>query len=290
MNNAPKCYLCENSECEKLDVKVRDNSELEVFRCNKCQLVFLSSFDHIKDGFYESDGMHNGIVDVENWLKQTKDDDVRRYKFLKKQIKGKNVLDFGCGNGGFLSLAKKNAQNAVGIELQQSLKDFYVKQGLEVFTDIEEMSEKVSENFDFITMFHVLEHIKDPISFLKKLGTKLNDNGEIIIEVPNSDDALLTLYKNQAFINFTYWSCHLFFFNESSFLEAVKQAGFKVNYLKHVQRYPFVNHLWWQVFKKPGGHKKLWFLNFSFVNKLYENSLINMKATDTIVVSISKSE
>ena len=40
----------------------------------------------------------------------------------------------------------------------------------------------------------------------------LSDNGQIIVEVPNADDALLTLYECEPFSHFTYWSCHLFLY------------------------------------------------------------------------------
>lgn len=282
MNNV-NCYLCGSKDFEKLEGVVRDNPSLDVLLCKNCSLVFLSSTEHIEDGFYENDGMHCGAVDVDNWRKQTREDDKRRFKFLKKQIEHKNILDFGCGNGGFLSMAQKTAKNSVGVELQKSLKEFYAEKNLKVFSSIEEVSEK----FDYITLFHVLEHIKNPIALLKQLAGSLNKAGELIIEVPNSNDALLSIYKNSAFMNFTHWSCHLFLFNEQTIQEVVKQAGFKVNYIKHVQRYGFCNHLYWQLCKKPGGHKKLWFMNCKIMNKLYEKSLAQLKATDTILVSIS---
>lgn len=290
MKKQDTCYLCGHHDFEKLDGIVRDNPDLDVLRCKNCSLVFLSSFDHICDNFYEEDGMFGGDFDSETrlkkWLKETKADDERRFKHLKKSIKGKKILDFGCGNGGFLTRTAKVAQKANGIELQESIKDHHFQNGLKVFKNIDEVEEK----FDFITLFHVLEHIKDPIELLKKMGGKLNEGGQIIIEVPNSNDALITIYKNIWFMRFTYWSCHLYLFNEHTLLDLVEKAGFKVNYLKQVQRYGLVNHFWWQFFKKPGGHKKLWFLNWGFLNRWYEKSLASLNATDTLVVSISKSD
>jgi len=278
------CYLCEHSDFEKLDGVVRDNPELDVLRCKNCSLVFLSSFEHICDCFYENGGMFGGSVDAEKWIKETKDDDERRFKFLKKEIKNKKVLDFGCGNGGFLTRAKTVAKKVAGIELQKSMESFYIENGLEVVQNIDEVDEK----FDFITLFHVLEHLKDPVELLKSLGAKLEADGQIIIEVPNANDALITIYKNYWFMRFTYWGCHLFLFNKQTLLDLVEKAGFKINYLKQVQRYGPTNHFWWQFFKKPGGHKKLWFLNWRWLNRWYEKSLASLNATDTLVVSISK--
>lgn len=72
----------------------------------------------------------------------------------------------------------------------------------------------------------------------------LEKNGEIIVEVPNSDDALLTLYENKGFQNFTYWSEHLFLFSSKAIVNMVEQAGLKSNWVKHIQRYPLSNHLY----------------------------------------------
>ena len=288
MNSEEKCYLCKHTEFEKLDGIVRDNPDLAILKCKNCSLVFLSSFDHICDNFYEEDGMFGGNFGgsayIEKWLKDTKDDDSRRFNMLKKEIKDKKVLDFGCGNGGFLNSAKKIAKKAVGIELQKTVRDFHNQNGLEVFENLDEAKEK----FDYITLFHVLEHLKDPVELLKTLGEKLTEDGQMIIEVPNSNDALITLYKNYWFMRFTYWSCHLYLFNEQTLLEVAKKAGYRVKYLKQVQRYGVANHFWWQFMKKPGGHKKLPFLNCKFLNKWYEKSLASLNATDTLIVSISK--
>ncbi len=52
-----QCYLCGGTEFNKRPGSVRDNPELEVLECASCGLVFLSSFDHIRDGFYENSEM-----------------------------------------------------------------------------------------------------------------------------------------------------------------------------------------------------------------------------------------
>ena len=288
MNEQEICYLCGHNEFEKLDGIVRDNPDLDILKCKNCSLVFLSSFEHICENFYENDGMFGGTFGgsqkLKKWLKETKDDDSRRFNMLKKEIKGKKVLDFGCGNGGFLTRAKKIVQRAVGIELQKSVGDFHNQNGLEVHQNVD----KVEEKFDYITLFHVLEHLKDPIELLQTIGKKLTSEGQMIIEVPNANDALISLYKNPWFMRFTYWSCHLYLFDEQTLLEVAKKAGFKVNYLKKVQRYGLANHIWWQFAKKPGGHKKLWFLNCKILNKLYEKSIATLNATDTLIISVSK--
>lgn len=282
------CYLCGSEEYATRPGMVRDNPSLKVLECTKCGLVYLSERDHIGDFHYEDSGMHDGeIPDVESWLRETQNDDKRRYEFVKDKITNKNILDFGCGVGGFLDLAKTSAANVSGIELELSLQKTFNNRGLNVFQNIQ-AALKDNSKYDLITAFHVIEHLADPISILKNLTELLDVNGWLIIEVPNSNDALLTLYDCQPFQEFTYWSQHLFLFNSNTLANLIKQAGLKLSWIKHVQRYPLSNHLYWLSAGKPGGHEKLNVLNEERLNSEYGSQLAAIGRTDTIIACISK--
>lgn len=277
------CYLCGNKNFIKKEGRVRDNPDLQVLECTSCGLVFLSSFSHITNDFYELSKMHSGKVDIKAWVEETAGDDARRFAFLRKKITGKTILDFGCGNGGFLLRAKKNAKNVQGIEPDIKVAAYFRKKGLQVVPDLN----KVSQSFDVITLFHVLEHIPDPRDILYRLSKKLKHNGHIIVEVPNADDALIKIYKNDAFMNFTYWSCHLFLYTKNTLSNLAKQVGLKINYIKQIQRYPLSNHLHWLSNGKPGGHKKWHFIDSVRLNKCYETQLAAVGCCDTIIASFS---
>ena len=138
-------------------------------------------------------------------------------------------------------------------------------------------------------MFHVLEHLPDPKAILSELSEMLADGGQIIMEVPNADDALLTLYNNEPFSNFTYWSCHLFLYTAKTLEMLFNQMNLKVNYIKQIQRYPLSNHLYWLANGKPGGHQKWHFLDSPELHAAYEKTLTSIDKCDTIMTSISKS-
>ena len=142
--------------------------------------------------------------------------------------------------------------------------------------------------YNIITMFHVLEHIPDPKSILSELSELLADDGQIIVEVPNADDALLTLYQCGPFSHFTYWSCHLFLYTVKTLEMLFGQVNLKVNYIKQIQRYPLSNHLYWLANGNPGGHQKWHFLDSPELHAAYEKKLAAIGECDTIVVSVSK--
>lgn len=241
-----QCYLCGSTEFNRRAGSVRDNPNLKILECASCGLVFLSSFDHVKDSFYESSEMHGeNIPDVQAWLKVTAVDDERRFQYLKSVLPNRKLLDFGCGAGGFLLKARELAAAVSGVEAESRLKNHFQNHNLTVYQKLSDIPRNIfKKGYDIVTMFHVLEHLPDPKSVLGELSKMLEDNGQIIIEVPNANDALLTLYYNEPFSNFTYWSCHLFLYTVKTLQMLFDQVNLKVNYIKQIQRYPLSNHLY----------------------------------------------
>lgn len=278
-----KCYLCGSTEKEIQHGRVRDSKDIKVLKCRSCGLVFLSSFKHINNGFYESSGMLNGKVDIQKYRNDSKKDDLRRVKYLKEKISNTSVLDFGCGAGGFLHIIRDRCNKVAGVELDRKLNNIINMEGIKCYNNLNEVNEK----YDLITLFHVLEHLMDPLDVLISMKKHLNPNGKIIIEVPNSDDALLTLYQNEDFKNFSYWSCHLFLYNSTTLKELLEKAGYKIYYIKQIQRYPLSNHLYWLSKGEPGGHKIYNFFNSRILDEEYESQLASIGKCDTLIAEIS---
>ena len=280
------CYLCKSDKFSNRTGSVRDNPDIDILECDNCGLVYLSSLEHIQDRHYEESGMHGDEApNIDNWLKETEFDDKRRYDFVKEKITNKNVLDFGCGAGGFLEMAKQSAMSVSGIELERALQSSFQERKLNIFSNLKEAQEK-NEKYDIITAFHVVEHLQNPKDILMELSQLLEEGGEMIVEVPNSDDALLTLYENKAFQNFTYWSQHLFLFNAKTMKELIIQSGLKLNWIKHIQRYPLSNHFYWLSKGNQGGQKDWGFLDNDKLTVEYEKQLALIGRTDTLIASM----
>ncbi len=227
--------------------------------------------------------MRNGITpSLADMRLETKDDDERRFRFTEKMITKKIVLDFGCGDGGYLLRARNVAHEVIGIEMEQTVREALQDEGFTCYERINEV-----EKVDIVTMFHVLEHLPDPIAMLKEIASHLNTNGEILIEVPNADDALLSLYKSKAFADFTYWKCHIYLYTMDTLRRLVAKAGLKIKFMRQVQRYPLSNHLYWLTKKKPGGHFKYSFLSDNELDKRYGEILATYDIADTIIACLA---
>ena len=274
------CYLCSGTDFIQRKGQVRDAPELMILECKSCRLVTLSSMEHINAEHYEKSGMHGDKpLSIESLLNETAVDDQRRFEMLRSILHNKKVLDFGCGQGGFLKRAKRLTAEVKGIELEKRVRDYW--QGdLQIFPELSCLG---GEHFDLITAFHVVEHLPDPRRVLREIKEVLAPNGRIVIEVPSSLDALLNLYECEPFQQFTYWSQHLYLFNAETLETLASQAGLRVIVIEQFQRYPLSNHLYWLSRGKPGGHKFWSFLDSPLLQQAYADSLARVGQCDTLI-------
>lgn len=106
----------------------------------------------------------------------------KKLRLINAQSEKGRILDIGAGVGDFLSVAKKDGWQTVGVEPSEKAKAIARKKGV-AFAD--SLSELESHSFDIITMWHVLEHVPDLQSQMKALKRLMKPNGTLIIAVPN---------------------------------------------------------------------------------------------------------
>lgn len=277
-----KCIICDCEEFKQIHRGTRDINEIDVLKCKSCGAVRLSSFNQIFDGFYEKSGMRQDKQI--NRLTEESKDDIRRASYFVNDYFNKSILDFGCGKGGYLKIARNYAYKAAGVELEKAPKEQLISEGIDVRSNINDFTEK----FDFITMFHVIEHLVEPMEWLHAIKEHLNEEGELIIETPNADDILLTQYDCEAFKNFTYWGCHVRLYTSKTLEKLLTSVGFKIKWSKQIQRYPLANHLYWLKEGKPGGQNIWKDLTSEVLNAEYERILAKKGMCDTLLLSATR--
>ena len=95
--------------------------------------------------------------------------------------KGK-ILDIGAGTGEFLSVAKNDGWQTIGVEPSERAKSIAINKGVSF---VSATSELENQSFDVISMWHVLEHVPDLDKQIKELKRLLKPTGTLIIAVPN---------------------------------------------------------------------------------------------------------
>jgi len=146
---------------------------------------------------------------------------------------------------------------------------------------------KTGLKFDIIMMFHVLEHLRHPAEYLHGLTNILTKEGRIFIEVPDVDDALISLYNIQAFKKFYFQKAHLYYFSKETLMKVCEKAGLTAS-VKGIQRYDFSNHIHWMITGKPGGqglYKNIFSDSF---RRQYNRILIENGYADTLWATAKK--
>jgi SAM-dependent methyltransferase len=170
------CEICNNRLAVRFP-EVRDPQTGELFRilqCAGCGLGHTAPQPEDLGRYYGSTyhGGRHGVTDrmcVE-----------RRLRFVRSVVQPASVLDFGCGDGGFLVAASAEGWGATGVEMKPEHARF---KGLKVVDRIED----TAGPFDLITLWHSLEHVRSPQQVLGTLSARLARRGRMIVAVPNLD-------------------------------------------------------------------------------------------------------
>ncbi len=286
-NILKKLNLSNDKSIELFHNRTRDNKKIKVLRCKKSGVLFLSSTDHLEN-HYEKKMDYGWMTNSSRStsMKKYSEDDKRRKKQIVKYVKNKCWLDIGTGTGGILKLLKKDAAKIIAVEPITFARENLIEQGYNSFKSIHEIDKL--EKFDFVSLFHVFEHMDNPINDLRAIYKKLKKGGKIFIEVPHARDFLIHFLNLKEFKDFTFWSEHLILHTKESLTKFIKAAGFKIVSIEGFQRYSIKNHMYWIKEKKPQGDKYLENLNTNMVNQNYIDFLISNNMTDTIICVAKK--
>ena len=261
--------------------KTRDVNPLTVYIDDLSGVIYIDDF-YVGDSQYE-EGNYNELKSSE-YIKLDYDREVdcrRRVNQHKKYITDKKILEFGCGAGDFLKVAQKYASSVTGVELQKNYMEHLNENGINCFSDLSDIEDN---SLDSIFLFHVLEHLPEPLEMLSILKSKLRDGGLLVAEVPHANDFLLSELDCDAFKEFTLWSQHLILHTRNSLNAFFNNCDLHNISIKGFQRYPISNHLYWLRNKKPGGHKlALSVVDTDDLNRSYESALSLIDSNDTLI-------
>ncbi len=108
-------------------------------------------------------------------------------------LTGRRLLDAGCGAGLFMSMARSEGADVVGLDLSDA-RILYGRNrfGLDIRkASIEEADwRKGDEQFDVVTMWDVLEHVNFPVQFVTAAATILSDGGYLFVDTPRRESFL----------------------------------------------------------------------------------------------------
>lgn len=291
MNGA--CNLCGSQEFELFKSELRDEkTRFKVFRCRNCdhvQLLPRPTEDEDKE-FYDKnlqDKNRQKEIDYEKLRINNRFDTVRHVKLIKELFQNTNcsILDVGAGYGFFVNeLYNSGYKNVTGIEISDERRNIANNHSsVQIINfDVNNPDRNIGR-FDVVTLFHVLEHMSDPIMFLTKIRNLVNTKGVLICEVPNVKEMLLD--NCEEYNNFYWIRAHVNYFSRETLLDCFRKALFENVEMKFEQRYGLINLCNWLTAGKPQIETPVFDLCGAYkpVEDFYRNYVKSDGRSDTLI-------
>jgi len=222
------CPSCKNTNFKNYLICSDHSVSGESFalsKCTKCELVFTNPRpdEEALPKYYESKEYISHTNKANSFINLIYK--IARHFTIRSKIKLINsyhnkgtILDYGCGTGHFLKSCESKGWTTYGYEPDKNARAIAESNGLHIIEKIK----KTNAKYDIITAWHVIEHVSDLRKTIKKLRSALNENGHLIIAVPNIESYDARYYKEN-------WAAydvprHLYHFNQKSFGKLIAKS------------------------------------------------------------------
>ena len=182
-NNQASCLLCAGRE---LSVLERSADPYRVLVCPTCDYAFVWPLptEEVLIGAYDQ---MNYYVD---WVTAQAARRERMWRWRAGRVLGGQrpgrLLDVGCGVGSFLHAAQALGWEVAGTEISETgCRISQERWGITPFCGPLEQANWPSDSFDMSTLWHVIEHVPDPVATLREVVRLTRPGGRIILACPN---------------------------------------------------------------------------------------------------------
>jgi 2-polyprenyl-3-methyl-5-hydroxy-6-metoxy-1,4-benzoquinol methylase len=202
-NYNKSCPVCSGSDA----LNKFSWGEYPVIHCNQCGLDYCSQMVEKESGGNSSPVHMEGIKMMAKAFSKT---NALAMKYAVKRLaiyesilnrKCQNVLEVGCGPGVFYHPFKKNNINWNGIDINPYWKSFGEKNGIPIS---DKPLNQLTNKYDVVLAYQVLEHVENPISFMTSMVSKLKPGGVIHLELPNQNSLNARIRRLSPFISQDY--------------------------------------------------------------------------------------
>lgn len=131
---------------------------------------------------------------------------------------GSRILEIGVGRGHLSHRLLNHDRKIIGIEPGKGFSREWDELGITVVVDFFP-SAKITGAFDAIVSYGVLEHVLDPVSFLRSMASRLTEHGKILLSVPDCSEEIDD-YDASMFVHE-----HLSYFSIASLQSVIRMAG-----------------------------------------------------------------
>lgn len=217
------CNSCgEKTLFSDLSVKDPLSSKLyTILKCSKCGLGHTFPIKADFNSIYPNSYYGNRHGFTESYCIKRR---IRRLLFINREENEKRLLDVGCGNGALIrNIRKRLGWLVAGTEINSmasKLDELYIGRCIEDVTNV--------APFDYVTMWHTLEHMSGLNNILMEINKVMRKDGKLIIAVPNNNSLQARYFKNKWFHLDV--PRHRFHFDDMSLGKLLNKNGFEIIY------------------------------------------------------------
>ena len=147
-----------------------------------------------------------------------------KFKFgtIKRYLKKEGlVVDFGCGNGDFVSYVSAQNKKVIGIENNKRAVEVCEKKQIKILSSVSSVQSKIN----VITFWHSFEHLSNPEKVIKAVKKHTDDDSVIVVALPNYKSFDASYYDR-------FWAAydvprHRFHYSKFGIKQTMKKFGFQ---------------------------------------------------------------
>jgi len=228
-NELVACPICDERIRPKFSVNARIGGRLiTIGECRNCRLALQvprvppeDSVAYMDSRWSSTDPEDRYVTDPAYKLEASR----RRLAWLAQfPLPSKRLLDVGAGNGAFCAAALSAGYHAAGVEISvQAIRRAEAMYGVKlVHGSVESLPDDVT--FGIVTLWDVIEHLRDPLSVLRCARRRLVQGGMIVVETGNYESGARLVERNE----WGLWLLdHMYYFSPDSLRALLLRAGFR---------------------------------------------------------------
>lgn len=221
------CNLCGSLDKQTVGRRDRYFNKLHTVMCRQCGLIFTDPMPTAVEvsRYYEKDyrtHYHGAAIPTKKAVYKGFKGAKSRYQRIKPILKqGMTLIDVGSGGGEFVSYLNEHDIQAVGIEPNEGFSEYAkTTYHVPIVKGSWETASFEPESVDVITLYHVLEHFREPLQALAKFHQWLKVGAYLHVTVPN-----IVNPKGTPFTRFHF--AHLYNFSPETLLMMAQKVGFE---------------------------------------------------------------
>ena len=224
------CGLC-NSGLKKYLFSASGSDLVECLNCGFVFVEKIPDWSRLKSrlDFWGKQDVSDTARLSDSFSSECSDDNRSKLGYIEKYAGGRGkLLEIGCSTGAFLGFARDSGWDCTGIEISEDSSRYAREElGLEVLNCDFNDAEFKKEGYSALAAFDVIEHVVDPLNFVKRANMLLGKGGVLALSTPNFSSITYRLLKERWWVV----RCldeHLHFFTPATMKRMLGNNGFRV--------------------------------------------------------------